>query len=810
MCLLQLGLSKADSIGVSSEALPSVAELNSRFPQLKITRLIGRGGMGAIYQARQTSLDRDVALKLIAKEVSQDPTFVERFEREAKTLAKLSHPNIVTIYDFGYSTDGMAYLIMEYMDGINLREAMKSRSVGPDDALDIVATICRALEYAHSRGVIHRDIKPENILLGEDGSLKVVDFGIAKIVDDSVRTPTLTATRQVLGSLHYLAPEQIESPDQVDHRVDLYALGVVFYELLTGELPLGRYDPPSALLKHADKRLDSVVLKSLSRKPVNRFQTAGEFGTEVQQLKSFQSVVDSQAAPLPPPIPGAQADPSQPVSIPFNCDFPFTYDTFGGFAEAIGMVYANESSLCIEFRTRDKMMGVLKSRLHLIEIPFGKITRCELMCGMFSTKMVISVNSLSLLYKLPNSEAGFVELHVKRSDIPGAKRLLNAIGFGKNDNIQPIFGTETYTRQSIFGGLMILSGIANLGGLAIGQVLNANAAHTSSATVAIGAIVLAVLIGPVGLMQFVGGIMNFFLPMKPLNGVLTVISLLPIAPAWLLSLPAAIWASPWMHGKLTESNQQPAWGTTTLMFIRESRWSKTIAGANAVGLAIVGLLAAAYMGGFYPTSIAYRIVSDGSVSSQDISQRIRSRVGEFAPNSKLQFNDEVSRLKISDWRCNQENIKAALAIKGQLQLAWLAANDAQLDSDSVSLPLAGKLSVDSLAKGMNGLSTTVLTGKPLIDLTTEMVGAIESGQSRSISIELSAVGRERLATLRGAESKGAIGLVIGGLIEGVAGTDAISNKRVEFELCEQSEFSPASIKAAIWGPVLPCELEWVQ
>ncbi|MDX1925774.1 MAG: serine/threonine-protein kinase [Pirellulaceae bacterium] len=815
VCLLQLGLSKANA-NVAVGNLPSITELNSSFPQLEITRLIGRGGMGAIYQARQMSLDRDVALKLIAKEVSQDPTFVERFEREAKTLAKLSHPNIVTVYDFGYTSSGVAYLIMEFVDGINLREAMSSRSVGPEDALDIVATTCRALEYAHSRGVIHRDIKPENILLGEDGSLKVVDFGIAKIVDDSVRTPTLTATRQVLGSLHYLAPEQLESPDQVDHRVDLYALGVVFYELLTGELPLGRYEPPSVMHSRIDKRVDSVVLKSLSRKPINRFQTAREFGTEVQQLKAAQPNLHSQIAQVPPPLPNTQADPLQPVSVPFNCDFPFTYDTMGGFAEALGMVYANEHALCIEFRTRDKLMGVFKSRLHLIEIPFGKITRCELIRGVFSAKLVVSANSLSVLSELPNSEAGFVELHVKRSNVAAAKRLLKAIGFGKDEGevqrTEPIFGTEAHTQQSIFGGLMILSGIANLGGLAIGQVINANAAHTSTASLAIGAIVLSVLIGPVALIQLVGGVLNFVLPMKSLNGVLTVMSLLPIAPAWLLSVPAAIWASPWMRGESTASSQKPAWGATTLMFIRESRWSKVVAAANAIGLSLVALLGVGYLGGFYRTALSYRVVSSGSIETAELTKRVQSRVSELTPSAQLNYDEDTSRYTIYDWKYNADKIKSSLAIEGQVQLVWLAAADSQMNDDFVSLPLAGILAIDSLARGTKGLSTTVVTGRPPIDLTPEMISGVDAGKSRkrSLSIELSTVGRERLATLRDASPSGALGLVIGGLVEGVATTDAISNKRIAFELCEQSEFSPTSIEAAIHGPALPCELELIQ
>ncbi|MEM8680698.1 MAG: protein kinase, partial [Planctomycetota bacterium] len=297
-CLLQLGISHApEEAAPEAASLPTLEELDHQFPQLELTRLIGRGGMGAIYHARQKTLDRDVALKLISKEVCSDPAFVERFEREAKALAKLSHPNIVTIFDFGRTEDGTAYLVMEYVDGINLREAISAGGIGSDEALEIVSTICKALAYAHSKGVVHRDIKPENILLGEDGSLKVADFGIAKIVDDSVRTPTLTATRQVLGSLHYLAPEHLESPADVDHRVDLYALGVIFYELLTGQLPLGRFEPPSVVRGEVDGRLDAVVLKTLSRRPAERYQHAVELESAVDEL--LVTPTGSAARPSP-------------------------------------------------------------------------------------------------------------------------------------------------------------------------------------------------------------------------------------------------------------------------------------------------------------------------------------------------------------------------------------------------------------------------------------------------------------------------------------------------------------------------------
>ncbi|MEM8734942.1 MAG: serine/threonine-protein kinase, partial [Planctomycetota bacterium] len=202
-CLLQLGMSAAGAKPPGQQellaVLPPLEELNQEFPGFELVRLIGRGGMGAIYQARQMNLDRGVAIKIIASEVSGDPAFIERFEREAKTLARLSHPHVVTVYDFGRTSNGMAYLIMEYVDGINLREAMNAGSVEPREALGMVSRICDALQYAHDKGVVHRDIKPENILLSEEGNLKVADFGIAKIIDDSIRTQDLTRRGQGRG-----------------------------------------------------------------------------------------------------------------------------------------------------------------------------------------------------------------------------------------------------------------------------------------------------------------------------------------------------------------------------------------------------------------------------------------------------------------------------------------------------------------------------------------------------------------------------------------------------------------------------------
>ncbi len=271
---------------------PTVAELAAKFPQLEILELIGKGGMGAVYKARQKELDRIVALKILPPDIGRDAAFAERFAREARALAKLNHPGIVTIYDFGRA-DGLFYFFMEFVDGVNLRQLLASNRVSPREALAIVPQICDALQFAHDQGIIHRDIKPENILLDRRGRVKVADFGLAKMVGAGnepmaeggvvASSPELTESGKVMGTPNYMAPEQKEHPDTVDHRADIYALGVVFYQMLTGELPGKKIEPPSSKVR-IDVRLDEVVLRALERKPELRYQQASEVKTIVETI----------------------------------------------------------------------------------------------------------------------------------------------------------------------------------------------------------------------------------------------------------------------------------------------------------------------------------------------------------------------------------------------------------------------------------------------------------------------------------------------------------------------------------------------
>jgi tRNA A-37 threonylcarbamoyl transferase component Bud32 len=264
--------------------------LAALFPQLEILEPIGRGGMGVVYKARQVKLDRPVAIKLIRPESAGDPRFAERFLREARAMARLRHPNIVMIHDFG-EVGGLFYLIMELVDGGDLRQALASGPLDDEAALVTAFQVCDALQYAHEQGVIHRDIKPENILRDRNGQVKIADFGLAKLLQASEVAP-LTLTRQVMGTPHYMAPEQFERPREADHRADIYSLGVVIYEMFTAGLPLGRYELPSEKVG-AEEKLDEIVTTALASNVNERYAKVEDLRDDLIEFAGNYDLTDS-------------------------------------------------------------------------------------------------------------------------------------------------------------------------------------------------------------------------------------------------------------------------------------------------------------------------------------------------------------------------------------------------------------------------------------------------------------------------------------------------------------------------------------
>ena len=290
-------------------------QIAPHFPQLEILECLGRGGMGVVYKARQKTLNRFVALKLLAPERVQDAKFAERFAREAQALAALNHPNIVTIHDFGQA-GGFYYLLMEFVDGLNLRQLLRTQKFTPEEALAIVPPLCDALQFAHDRGIVHRDIKPENLLLDKAGKIKVADFGIAKMLGTMNGSGTAgksaapeNVTQSAVGTPSYSAPEQKTDPQRVDSRADIYSLGVVFYELLTGELPGKKLEAPSKKVQ-IDVRLDEIVLRALEKNPELRYQHVSEVKTMVETI-----VATPGSAGVPPAEPGVAPGIFRPEAV---------------------------------------------------------------------------------------------------------------------------------------------------------------------------------------------------------------------------------------------------------------------------------------------------------------------------------------------------------------------------------------------------------------------------------------------------------------------------------------------------------------
>jgi serine/threonine protein kinase len=307
-CLLKAGFPTGpDTGGKSPRFVPlNIEEMAGKFPQLEILEFIGQGGMGAVYRARQKQLNRLVALKILPPGIGDDPAFAERFTREAQALAQLNHPGIVTLYEFGQAS-GLFYFLMEFVDGVNLRQLLRTGRVSAREALAIVPQICDALQFAHDQGLVHRDIKPENILLDRRGRVKVADFGLAKLVGTgSEPTPgveaadgsaALTESGKIVGTPNYMAPEQVKHPADVDHRADIYALGVVFYQMLTGELPDKKFEPPSRKVQ-IDVRLDEVVLRALEKDPERRYQHASQVRTDVETIAQSSTQIRREGKPL--------------------------------------------------------------------------------------------------------------------------------------------------------------------------------------------------------------------------------------------------------------------------------------------------------------------------------------------------------------------------------------------------------------------------------------------------------------------------------------------------------------------------------
>jgi serine/threonine protein kinase len=431
---------------------PTPAELGRWLPQYRIDELIGQGGMGAVYRGHQPGLDRPVAIKIMAPRFADDPSFAERFSREARTMARLNHQNIINVYDYGQAGP-VCFLVMEFVEGINLRRAMQNGELTAEQALAIVPQVCEALQFAHDEGIVHRDIKPENILLDRKGRVKIADFGLAKLVQEDSPQWTLTGSRQVLGTVNYMAPEQIERPGAVDHRADIYSLGVVLYELLTGELPLGRFPLPSERSR-ATAALDEVVLRSLEKEPQRRYQQASEVRSAVELVRNssgfrplgepgVQASRGQPAAAIAPQTGNAAwaspaaAPPAPAAAGTFRFRVPFTIEdpnwgitvTHGTIklAPLQGAIKLPDQKLLIEYATQDNIFHAIPIGSGQHEISLGDILQADFRDGYFSGRLILVLDRLQPLSGLPGEKPGRIHFSIASDDKSQARQLVNTL-----------------------------------------------------------------------------------------------------------------------------------------------------------------------------------------------------------------------------------------------------------------------------------------------------------------------------------------------------------------------------------------------
>ena len=260
---------------------PSPEETTGLFPGYEVQQLIGRGGMGAVYLARQVSLDRLVAIKLLPLEISRHRGFADNFQREARIMARLHHPNIIAVHDFGQTAAGSLFIVMEYVEGENLHEIIHGVGLDADQALSVIGKMCTALSYAHGNGIVHRDIKPGNVMIDAASQVKVADFGLARLTDTGAEQ--MAVTQIAMGTPDYAAPEQSYG-QPVDHRADIYALGVMLYEMLCRQVPRGAFQMPSVRVG-CDVRIDAIVVKAMQQQPELRYQSTAELQADVERAR---------------------------------------------------------------------------------------------------------------------------------------------------------------------------------------------------------------------------------------------------------------------------------------------------------------------------------------------------------------------------------------------------------------------------------------------------------------------------------------------------------------------------------------------
>lgn len=347
-----------------------------------VGEFIGKGGMGAVYKGTQVRLHRTVAIKIMRHEKGLDPAFEERFRREALTMARLNHPNIVTVIDCGMAGADHLYIVMEFVDGTDLLSVIRKGRMSQEEVLKLLPQVCDALQFAHDQGIVHRDIKPSNVMLTRDGRVKMADFGLAKSFDSE--STLLTQTGTGIGTPDYAAPEQFRNAGQVDHRADIYSLGVMIYEMITGFLPRGAWSLPSKQAA-VDPRWDEIVSQAMDPDPLKRPATASEVKMRLSQIRRGSN--GSGAGTLGPEIrrPRPRGETDSVLHLPSRF-------AAGGLVGVLGTVAMVAAVLFLVLKKPSSVSAPIPVRTEIVKRPAMKAGAAA------ATKDAPFVNSLGMRF----------------------------------------------------------------------------------------------------------------------------------------------------------------------------------------------------------------------------------------------------------------------------------------------------------------------------------------------------------------------------------------------------------------------------
>lgn len=398
-------------------------------PGIEIETPLGRGGMGTVYLGKQVSLDREVAVKVLAAELADDPLFLERLEREARTMARLRHPNIVAVHDFQKLGEGGAAIVMEFIEGGSLRDLLCRHPNGlpVDEALRIIRQIAAGLEAAHASGVIHRDMKPENVLMGRDGMARVTDFGLAVPLHESSARLTLTGT--TVGTVEYMAPEQLRG-GELDARLDIFALGVTAYELLTGQTPRGSFDAPHRLRADISPQVSAAVMRALRPNPAERFATveafvlalharaSGTWSNAVKRTLATAAVVLVLAALAGGIWASMHGTPDKATNAP---EVAQVQPVFGAWRDAIAGVHIHNDNYGGDWKNED---GVLTSNDAICVMAIEKELPPAYDARMRFTRLS-GEHSVALFFRAANGTIGSAELDAWAEALAGVQAIQN-------------------------------------------------------------------------------------------------------------------------------------------------------------------------------------------------------------------------------------------------------------------------------------------------------------------------------------------------------------------------------------------------